>query len=95
MDAPERALSLPNDTGGPRLMRRCDSLNDCRSPEKGKLVQPGESFEFDIYADEERAYVIASVDGKTFGCLKVYLADGRPNPESISDMAPCPPGTPS
>jgi hypothetical protein len=94
MDAPERALSLPNDTSGPRLVRRCDGLDDCRSPEKGKLVQPGESFEFDIYADEERAYVIASADGKTFGCLKVYIADGRPNPESLSDTSPCPPGTP-
>jgi hypothetical protein len=94
MDSPERSLSLPNDTSGPRLVRRCDGLDDCRSPEKSHLVQPGESFEFDIYADEERAYVVGNLDGETLGCIKVFIADGRPNPESLSDLRRCPRGTP-
>jgi hypothetical protein len=94
LDCPERTLSLPNDTSGPRLVRRCDGLDDCRSPESGRVVQPGESFEFDIYADEDRAYVVANVDGKTFGCIKVFIADGRPAPNSLSDLRACPRGTP-
>jgi hypothetical protein len=94
MDSPERSLSLPNDTSGPRLVRLCDGLDDCRSPDEGVLVQPGESFEFDIYADEERAYIVANVGGETFGCIKVFIADGRPYPESLSDLRRCPRGTP-
>jgi hypothetical protein len=93
---PERTFSLPNDTSGPRLVRRGDWLDDCLSPEKGNLVQPGESFEFDIYADEERAYVVASPEGTTLGCLAVHIADGvSPSPESLSDLTACPPGTPN
>ena len=95
MSSPERSLSLPNDTSGPRLVSRCDALDDCRSPDKGKRVQPGESFEFDIYADEERAYVVANTEGTTFGCVKVFIADGRPYPESLSDLRSCPPETPT
>jgi hypothetical protein len=95
MDAPERTFSLPNDTSGPRLVRRCDWVDDCRSPGEGRLVQLGKAFAFDIYADEERAYVVASAEGKTFGCIKVYVADGRGgDPESLSDLTPCPRGTP-
>jgi hypothetical protein len=94
MDSPERTLALPNDANGPRLVRRCHGLDDCRSPEKGDLVRPGESFEFDIYADEERAYVVANADGETFGCIKVFIADGRRYPESLSDLRRCPRGTP-
>ena len=91
----ERTFSLPNDTSGSRLVRRCDWLDDCRSPEKGSLVEPGETFEFDIYADEERAYVVASSEGTTFGCLAVHIADGvSPTPESLSDVTACPRGTP-
>jgi hypothetical protein len=55
MDAPERTFSLPNDTGRPRLVHRCDWLDDCRSPRKGELVQPGESLEFKIYAEPTRS----------------------------------------
>jgi hypothetical protein len=94
LDDPERTVSLLNDTNGARLVRRCDGLDDCRSPEKGEVVQPGESFAFDIHADEERVYVVASTEGKTFGCIKVFIADGRPNPELLSDVYPCPRGTP-
>jgi hypothetical protein len=95
MDHPERTFSLPNDTSGPRLVRRCDSVDDCRSPPRSNLVQLGESFEFDIYADQERVYVVASAGGKTFGCIKVFIADGvSPTPESLSDLTACPPGTP-
>jgi hypothetical protein len=94
MDSRERSLSLQNDTNGPRLVRRCDGLDDCRSLDEGVFVKPGESFEFDIYADEERAYVVANVDGETFGCIRVFIADGRPNPESLSDLRRCPRGTP-
>lgn len=95
MDAPERTVSLPNETSGPRLVSRCDSLDDCLSPDKGKLVQPGESFEFDIYADEERAYVVANSEGTTLACIKVFIADGRPLPETLSDLRSCPPKTPT
>jgi hypothetical protein len=94
MDSPERTISLPNDTSGPLLVRRCEALDDCGSPEKGVLVESGESFEFEIYADEERAYLVGNVDGETFGCIKVFIADSRPNPESLSDLRRCPPGTP-
>jgi hypothetical protein len=96
MDDPERTLSLPNDTGGPRLVRRCDWLDDCRSPGKGELVQPGDSFVFKVFADEERKYIVGNAEGKTFGCLTVHLADGvSPQPESLSDLQQCPPGTPT
>lgn len=93
-NGPERTLSLLNDTSGPRLVHRCDGIADCRSPDEGELVQLGESFDFDIHADEERAYVVASAEGKTFGCIKVFIADGRPNPKSLSDRRRCPRGTP-
>lgn len=93
MDHPERSLSLPNDASSLRFVRRCDSL-DCRSPDEAELVQPGESFEFDIYADEERAYQVANAEGKTLGCVMVYVADGTPNPHSLSDLTQCPRGTP-
>jgi hypothetical protein len=92
---PERTFSLPNNTHGPRLLRRCDWVDDCRSPDKGKLVRPGESFEFDAYADEEGAYVVANTEGTTFGCIKFNVADGvSPVPESLSDLGRCPRGTP-
>jgi len=52
-------------------------LDDCRSPRKAELLQPNESFEFDIRADEERAYVVADAEGTTLGCLTVHIADGR------------------
>jgi len=95
MNSPERTFSLPNETSGLRLVSRCAALDDCRSPDKGKRVQPGESFEFDIYADEKRAYVVANAEGTTFGCIKVFIADGvSPVPESLSDLRPCPHGTP-
>lgn len=88
---PERTFSLPNNTAGPRLVRRCERVDDCRSPEKGKLIQPGESLEFDAYADEEGAYVVANTEGTTLGCIKFYVADGvSPVPESLSDLSQCP-----
>jgi len=94
MEHPERSLSLPNDASSPRFVSRCDSLDDCRSPKKAEIVQPGQSFEFDIHADEERAYQVSNADGKTLGCVMVHIADGTPNPDSLSDLTPCPPGTP-
>jgi len=92
---PERTFTLPNNTGSPRLVHRCDWLDDCRSAKKGDLVPPGESFKFEIYADEERAYVVANAEGKTLGCLTVHIADGRGGyPQSLSDLTRCPRGTP-
>jgi len=71
-------------------------LDDCRSPKKAELLRPNESFEFDIRADEERAYVVADAEGTTLGCLTVHIADGRGGyPESLSDLTPCPRGTPN
>jgi hypothetical protein len=93
---PERSLTLPNNTSGPRMLFRCDSVDDCRSPGKGKLVRRGDAFEFDAYADQQGAYVVANVEGTTFGCIKFFIADGvSPNPESLSDMRRCPRGTPN
>jgi hypothetical protein len=103
-DDPKRTFSLPNETGDPRLVRRCDAgitdpddfarEFDCRNPDKGELVQPGESLDFKLYLDEDRTYVVGDAEGKTLGCLAVPLADGSDSPDSLSDLAPCPPGTP-
>jgi hypothetical protein len=94
-DDPKRTFSLPNDTGGPRLVRRCNLIDDCRFPKEGEIVQPGESFEFRVYPDEERAYVVANGEGRTFGCVSVHVADGTGGyPESLSDLHQCPRDTP-
>lgn len=88
-DDPKRTFSLPNDTGGPRLVRRCDAF-ECRSPDKGELVQPRESLDFKLYLDESRIYVVGDAEGKTLGCVIVPLADGSYVPDSLSDLEPCP-----
>jgi hypothetical protein len=94
-DAPKRTFSLPNDTGGPRLVRRCEDVDECWSPDDGRLVQPGESFDFKLYYDEDRTYVVANVQGRTFGCVTVPLAAGvGPYPGSLSDLMGCPRGKP-
>jgi hypothetical protein len=94
-DDPKRTFSLPNDAEGPRLMRRCEYVDECRTPDKGEFVQPRESFDFKLYYDEDRTYIAANVQGKTFGCVTVPVAAGRgPYPDSLSDLVRCPRGTP-
>ena len=93
-DDPKRPFSLPNNTGDPRLVRRCDDEFDCRNADEGELVQPGESLDFQLYMDENRTYVVGNGDGATLGCLFVPLADGTDPPNSLSDLQPCPTGTP-
>jgi hypothetical protein len=97
-DRPERSFSLTNEARSPRIVRRCVEIYDCVSPRKGPIVQPGDSFDFDLYADESRAYVVSDSEGKTLGCVEIHIADGtqRYPPDSLSDarMATCPPGTP-
>lgn len=93
-DDPKRTFSMPNDTGGPRLVRRCDDEFDCRSPHRGELVQPGEFLDFKLYFDEDRTYVVGDAEGKTLGCFAAPLADGSYSPDTLSDLEPCPPGTP-
>jgi hypothetical protein len=93
-DDPSRTFSLPNDAAGARLVRRCNEVDDCRFPKKREIVQPGESFEFEVYVDEERAYVIANEQRRTLGCVSIHLADGTGGyPESLSDLQRCPRGT--
>ena len=93
-DDPKRTFSLPNDTNGSRLLRRCEeepfSTFDCRSPDKGELIQPGESLDLKLYLGEARTYVVGDAEGKTLGCLSVPAADGSPVPDSLSDLTPCP-----
>jgi hypothetical protein len=93
-DDPKRTFSLPNNTGDPRLVRRCDDESDCRSPDEGELVQPGESLDFKLYMDEDRTFVVGDAEGVTLGCLVMPLADGTDPPNSLSDLQPCPTGTP-
>lgn len=94
-DDPKRTFSLPNDTGVPHIVSRCPASERCRSPDNGELVKPGESFDFDVYFDESRTYVVGDAQGKTLGCVRVHVADGAGGyPESRSDLAPCPRGTP-
>jgi hypothetical protein len=93
-DDPKRTISLPNDTGGPRVMLRCERADECRIPDRGELVQPHESFDFKLYLYEERTYVVADAQGRTLGCVTVPIADGTPYPDSLSDLMACPRGTP-
>ncbi len=94
-DDPKWTFSVPNDTPGPRLVRRCEYADECRSPDEGELVQPRESFDFKLYYDEDRTYVVANVQGETLGCITVPVANGvGPYPESLSDLGSCPSGTP-
>jgi hypothetical protein len=97
-DTPERSFSLPNNAGSSRDVRRCEWVDDCRSPKKGETVEPGDSFDFDMYADEERAYVVSDGEEKTLGCLTIHIADGSQPypPDSLADarISACPPGTP-
>jgi hypothetical protein len=97
-DRPERSFSLTNEARSARIVRRCGEIDNCKSPRKGSTVQPGDSFDFDLYADESRAYLVSDSYGKTLGCVEIDIADGtqRYLPNSLSDarMAMCPPGTP-
>jgi hypothetical protein len=93
-DDPKRTISLPNDTGAPRLMRRCEWVDECRSPDQGDLVQTRESFDFKLYYDEDRTYIVADARGKTLGCITVPVAAGIPFLDSLSEIDPCPQGTP-
>jgi hypothetical protein len=75
-------------------MRRCEYVDECRSPDKGELVEPRESFDFKLYYDEDRTYIVANVQGKTFGCVTVPVAAGvGPYPDSLSDLMRCRRGT--
>src|SRR5687767_5084730 len=92
---PQRTFSLPNNTDGPRLTRRCEDVDGCQSPDEGELVQPQESFDFKLYHDEDRTYIVANAQGRTFGCLTVPLAAGvGPYPDSLADLMACRRGTP-
>jgi hypothetical protein len=98
-DDPKRSFSLPNHTGDARLVRRCHGSERvperCRSPDEGELVQPGESLDFKLYFDEDRTYAVGDAEGTTLGCLTVPLAAGVDDyPDSLSDLEPCPTGTP-
>jgi hypothetical protein len=97
-DSPERSFSLTNEARSPRIVSRCAETDDCLSPSKGSTVQPGDSFDFDLYADESRAYLVSDSEGRTLGCIEIRIADGtqRHLPDSLSDarMATCSPGTP-
>jgi hypothetical protein len=74
-------------------MRRCEDVNKCRLPDEGELVRPQESFEFKLYYDEDRTYIVANAHGRTFGCLTMPLAAGVGRyPDSLSDLMQCPPG---
>jgi hypothetical protein len=75
-DDPKRTFSLPNDTAGLRVMLRCERADECRTPDRGELVQPHESFDFKLYLDEDRTYVVADAQGKTLGCVTVPVASG-------------------
>ena len=95
LDDPKRTFSLPNDTGAPRLVSRCPTSEGCQSADEGELVQPGESFDFKVYFDESRTYVVGDAQRKTLGCVSVQVADGTGGyPDSLSDLTPCPTGTP-
>lgn len=63
-DDPKRTFSLPNDTGVPHIVSRCPASERCRSPDNGELVKPGESFDFDVYFDESRTYVVGDAQGR-------------------------------
>jgi hypothetical protein len=77
------------------MLSRCPTTEDCQSPERGELVQPGDSFDFKVYFDESRTYVVGDAQRKTLGCVSVHVADGTGGyPESLSDLGPCPMGTP-
>jgi hypothetical protein len=98
-DDPKRTFSLRNDTGDPRLVRRCHGSDRvperCRRPENGELIEPGEALTFKVYFDERRTYVVGDAQGTTLGCVSVHVADGTGGyPESLSDLEPCPAGTP-
>jgi hypothetical protein len=93
-DDPKRTISLPNDTAAPRVVLLCERADECRTPERGELVQPHESFDFKLYLDEDRTYVVADAQGRTLGCVTVPIADGTPYPDSLSDLMACPRGTP-
>ena len=94
-DDPKRTFSLPNDTAGLRVMLRCERADECRTPDRGELVQPHESFDFKLYLDEDRTYVVADAQGKTLGCVTVPVGNGvGPYPDSLSHLTPCPQGTP-
>ena len=95
-DDPKRTISLPNDAGEPRVMLRCEWVDECRSADRGELVQPGEFFEFKLYNDEDRTYLVADAQGRTLGCVTVPVANGvGAYPDSLSELGPCPPGTTS
>jgi hypothetical protein len=93
-DDPTRTISLPNDTGAPRVLLRCQRADECQTPVTGELVQPRESFDFKLYLDEDRTYMVADAQGRTLGCVTVPIADGTPYPGSLSDLMACPRGTP-
>jgi hypothetical protein len=95
-DDPKRTISLPNDTGAPRLVSRCRVSDGCQSPGEANPVQPGQSLDFKLYFDESRTYVVSDAQGKTLGCVSVPVADGTSHyPDSLSDLTPCPPDTPN
>jgi hypothetical protein len=94
-DDPKRTFSLSNDTDGPRVVLRCARADECRTQDRGELVQPDESFDFKLYLDEDRTYLVADAQGRTLGCVTVPVANGvGPYPDSLSDLVECPPGAP-
>ena len=83
---PPRAESRPrSDFNRPDPPRQAPFA--CRSPDKGDLVQPRESFDFKLYYDEDRTYIVANAQGRTFGCVTVLwpLVSARIRIHSGSD----------
>lgn len=83
-----------NDSSSPRLVRRCDN-SACGFPATIRTADPGEIFSLGDPEFVSGRYIVADETGKTLGCFDVDDAgDTVIDTKMLSQLDPCPPGTP-
>jgi hypothetical protein len=85
-------VSIVNDTGGPVVVRDCDSY--CSSSPIAITLEPGASAPINRVAKQHKIFSIATPAGGHVGCLDLYFSAPHPGAQvPVSQATPCRPGS--
>jgi hypothetical protein len=85
-------VSIVNDTGGPVVVRDCDSY--CFSSPIALTLQPGARTPINRVAKEHKIFSVTTASGGHVGCLDLYFASPQPGAQvAVSQATPCRPSS--